>query len=131
MGIGFANGHGKTPTTVAGPPASASTPTPSTVHTPAPDSVASKPAVTGAQLRLRLIGGASWVSVSNALGKTLFEGTMRDGQFRDFTDPTRLKVVIGNAAPVNLNCGGKDSGPAGSRGQVKRFECTQAGLKPL
>jgi cytoskeletal protein RodZ len=131
MGIGFANGHGTTPTTVAGPPASASTPTPQTVHTPAPDSVASKPAVTGAQLRLRLIGGASWVSVSNALGKTLFEGTLRDGMFRDFTDATRLKVVIGNAAPVNLNCGGKDSGPAGGRGQVKRFECTQAGLKPL
>ncbi|HTL23169.1 MAG TPA: RodZ domain-containing protein [Mycobacteriales bacterium] len=131
MGIGFANGHGKTPTTVAGPPASATTPTPSTVHTPAPDSVASKPAVTGAQLRLRLIGGASWVSVSNALGKTLFEGTLRDGMFRDFSDASRLKVVIGNAAPVNLNCGGKDSGPAGGRGQVKRFECTQAGLKPL
>jgi len=131
MGIGFANGRGKTPTTVAGPPASATTPTPSTVHTPAPDSVASKPAVTGAQLRLRLIGGASWVSVSNALGKTLFEGTLRDGMFRDFSDASRLKVVIGNAAPVNLNCGGKDSGPAGGRGQVKRFECTQAGLKPL
>jgi cytoskeletal protein RodZ len=133
MGIGFANGsgHGKTPSTALPPSAATSTPTPHVVHTPAPDSVASKPPVTGAQLRLRLIGGASWVSVSNALGRTLFEGTLRDGQFRDFTDATRLKVVIGNAAPVNLNCGGKDSGPAGGRGQVKRFECTQAGLKPL
>lgn len=132
MGIGFASGNGRggTPTTALQPP-SASASAPQVVHTPAPDSVASKPAVTGAQLRLRLIGGASWVSVSNALGKTLFEGTLRDGQFRDFTDATRLKVVVGNAAPVNLNCGGKDSGPAGGRGQVKRFECTQAGLKPL
>lgn len=130
MGIGFAGGRGKTPTTALPPPSAAAS-TPQVVHTPAPDSVASKPAVTGAQLRLRLIGGSSWVSVSNALGKTLFEGTMRDGQFRDFSDATRLKVVIGNAAPVNLNCGGKDSGPAGGRGQVKRFECTQAGLKPL
>lgn len=132
MGIGFAGNRGHTPTpTAGGLPTTGSSPTPQVVHTPAPDAVASKPAVTGAQLRLRLIGGSSWVSVSNALGKTLFEGTLRDGQFRDFTDPTRLKVVIGNAAPVNLNCGGKDSGPAGARGQVKRFECTQAGLQPL
>jgi cytoskeletal protein RodZ len=101
------------------------------VHTPAPDSVASKPAVTGAQLRLRVIGGTSWVSVSSADGRTLFEGTMRDGQFKDFTDPLRLKVVVGNALPVNLNCGGKDSGPAGGAGKVKRFQCTATGLKPL
>jgi cytoskeletal protein RodZ len=131
MGIGFASGGNDHPTS-ATPPALQTTPSPTgAVHTPAPDSVASKPAVTGAQLRLRLIGGASWVSVSNALGKTLFEGTLRDGQFKDFTDASRLKVVLGNAQPVNLNCGGKDSGPAGGRGQVKRFECTQAGLKPL
>jgi cytoskeletal protein RodZ len=105
--------------------------TPAVVHTPAPDSVASKPAVTGAQLRLRVIGGTSWVSVSAADGRTLFEGTMRDGQFMDFSDPLRLKVVVGNALPVNLNCGGKDSGPAGGAGKVKRFLCTATGLKPL
>ena len=131
MGIGWATG-GKSPdaqTALSTTP----TTTPSTatvVHTPAPDSLASKPAVTGAQLRLRLIGGASWVSVSSG-SRTLFEGILKDGQFRDFSDPTRLKVVVGNALPVNLNCGGKDSGPAGERGQVKRFECTQAGLKTL
>ncbi|HUR14994.1 MAG TPA: RodZ domain-containing protein [Mycobacteriales bacterium] len=132
MGIGFASNGKDTPPPTALPTTGATTPAPGTaVHTPAPDAVASKPAVTGAQLRLRLIGGASWVSVSNAVGKTLFEGTLKDGQFRDFNDATRLKVVLGNAQPVNLNCGGKDSGPAGGRGQVKRFECTQAGLKPL
>jgi hypothetical protein len=132
MGIGWATG-GKTPTTQTAldqPTQAPTTPT-QVVRTPAPDSVASKPAVTGAQLRLRLIGGRSWVSVSNAAGKTLFEGTMRDGQFKDFTDPLRLKVVVGSALFVNLNCGGKDSGPAGARGAVMRFECTQAGLTNL
>jgi len=131
MGIGFATG-GKDAPPSARTPVTLTSPTPSAaVRTPAPDSVASKPAVTGAQLRLRLIGGTSWVSVSNAAGKTLFEGTLRSGQFKDFTDPTRLKVVLGNALPVNLNCGGKDSGPAGKAGQVERYECTQAGLKRL
>jgi cytoskeleton protein RodZ len=129
MGIGFASGGKKTPPTAL--PETSASPTPAAaVRTPAPDSVASKPAVTGAQLRLRLIGGASWVSVSNAR-TTLFEGILKDGQFKDFTDPTRLKVVIGNALPVNLNCGGKDSGPAGGSGQVKRFMCTATGLTAL
>ena len=132
MGIGWATG-GKKPagqTAIQQPTQAPSTPT-EAVRTPAPDSVASKPAVTGAQLRMRVIGGRSWVSVSNAAGKTLFEGTMRDGDFKDFTDPLRLKVVVGSALFVNLNCGGKDSGPAGARGAVMRFECTQAGLKTL
>jgi cytoskeletal protein RodZ len=130
MGIGWATGDKPTSESAVSTTPTATPSAPAVVHTPAPDSLASKPAVTGAQLRLRLIGGASWVSVSSA-SKTLFEGILKDGQFKDFSDPTRLKVVVGNALPVNLNCGGKDSGPAGERGQVKRFECTQAGLKTL
>jgi cytoskeletal protein RodZ len=130
MGIGFATGGKKPPGTAALPVVSTS-PTPvAVVHTPAPGSLASKPVVTGAQLRLRLIGGDSWVSVSNAT-TTLFEGILKDGQFRDFNDPMRLKVIVGNALPVNLNCGGKDSGPAGGSGQVKRFMCTATGLTAL
>lgn len=110
-------------------------PTPSATATQAPvvtpstpsDLSAAKPPVTGAQLRLRVIGGQSWVSVSNATA-TLFEGILSDGQFRDFNDPTRLKVVVGNAGAVNLNCGGRDSGPAGGSGKVGHFACTAAGL---
>ena len=130
MGIGFATNGSKPPPPAALPQVSTSPSPAAAARTPAPDSVASKPAVTGAQLRLRLIGGASWVSVSNATG-TLFEGILRDGQFKDFSDPIRLKVVVGNALPVNLNCGGKDSGPAGAAGQVKRFMCTATGLTAL
>jgi hypothetical protein len=127
--IGYARGPKSVPSTLAGPSPSPSAPV--VVHTPAPDAVASKPAVTGAQLRLRVIGGTSWVSVSDAAGGTLFEGILHDGEFKDFTDALRLKVVVGNALPVNLNCGGKDSGPAGAAGKVKTFVCTAAGLKPL
>jgi cytoskeletal protein RodZ len=112
----------------AGPTPSA-TATRAPVVTPPtqPDLSAAKPPVTGAQLRLRVIGGQSWVSVSNATA-TLFEGILSDGQFRDFSDPTRLKVVVGNAGAVNLNCGGRDSGPAGGSGKVGHFACTAAGL---
>lgn len=112
------------------PTAAPATTPPPAVHTPGPDAVASKPPVTGAQLRLRVIGTPSWVSVSNA-STTLFEGVLGNGTFKDFTDPNRLKVIVGNALSVNLNCGGKDSGPAGASGAVRRFECTSTGLAAL
>jgi hypothetical protein len=134
IAVGSLSSPGSKPPTVALGAEPSATPSASTpaggVQTPNPDSVAAKPAVTGAQLRLRLIGGDSWVSVSNATS-TLFEGTLHDGQFRDFNDPNRLKVVVGNGLAVNLNCGGRDSGPAGSSGSVKRFACTAAGLTAL
>lgn len=115
----------------AGATPSSSPSAPATVRTPGPDSVAAKPEVNGAQLRLRLIGGASWVSVSNA-STTLFEGILKDGEFRDFNDPARLKVVVGNPPAVNLNCNGRDSGPAAvNNRKVRRFACTSAGLTPL
>ena len=94
---------------------------------PAPDAVAQKPPATGAELRVRIIGGQSWISVSNATGR-LFEGVLGDGEFKDFTDPDQLKLVVGNAGAVNLVCGGKDVGQAGDSGRVKRFSCSATGL---
>ena len=117
-------GGDPSPTAQPTTPARATTP-------PGPDSVASKPPVTGAQLRLRIIGGSSWVSVSNAAGTTLFEGILADGQFKDFTDGRRLKVVLGNSYVVSLNCGGKDSGVPGSGKVVRRYACTSTGLADL
>ena len=84
--------------------------------------------MTGAQLRVRLIDGKSWVSVSDSTGKTIFEGILSSGEFRDFSDPTRLKILVGNALAVNLNCDGHDSGPAGGSGMVAKFACTPDGL---
>lgn len=133
-GIGYLSSPGTNHPAVAvgsrQPSPTAAATLPGAVHTPNPDSVSSKPPVSGAQLRLRLIGGDSWVSISNATS-TLFEGLLRSGDFKDFSDPTRLKVVVGNALAVNLNCGGRDSGPAGGSGMVKRFACTSAGLAAL
>jgi cytoskeletal protein RodZ len=107
------------------------TATASAVTTPPPGSVAQQPPVTGAQLRVRLINGKSWVSVSDSTGKTVFEGILSSGEFRDFSDPTRLKILVGNALAVNLNCDGHDSGPAGGSGMVAKFACTPEGLTSL
>lgn len=133
IGIGYLN----KPTTADTPlannivPSPTITTTPPVVQTPAPDAVAAKPSVVGAQLRIRLIDGKSWVSVSDSTGKTVFEGILNAGEFRDFSDPTRLKIVVGNAKVVSLNCTGQDSGPAGSARGVAKFACTPSGLTTL
>ena len=114
------------PTATAGPRSAVKATAPQPVD---PGLSAKRPPTTGVQLRVRVIGGQSWVSVRNATG-TLFEGVLHDGDFKDFTDASRLRVVVGNASAVNLNCGGRDSGAAGSSGAVRRFACTTSGLAP-
>lgn len=134
IGIGYLNKPGTTDRPLAGNtlPSTVPTATPSAVvTTPDPGAVAAKPTVTGAQLRVRLINGKSWVSVSDSSGKTVFTGILRSGEFRDFSDPSRLKIVVGNALAVNLNCDGHDSGPAGGSGMIAKFACTPTGLTTL
>lgn len=112
--------------TTTGAPA----PAPSETENPVgPDAVASLPAVSGAALRVRVIGGSSWVLVSNATTK-LFEGVLPDGTVKDFADPAGLQVKVGNAGAISLICGGKDV-PAGGSGQVKTFSCAPTGLAPV
>ena len=130
IGIGSLNNGGSgRDAALGGTPTPTAEATQPTVQETAPaDITASKPPVTGAQLRVRVIGGSSWVSISNTTA-TLFEGILRDGEFKDFRDAARLKVVIGNSPVVSLNCNGKDSGPvAPNNHRVGHFACTAAGL---
>ena len=125
----LAGGGGAQPTALASSPSATPEATePAVQPSQAPDITASKPAVVGAQLRVRVIGGSSWVSISSPAA-TLFEGILGDGEFKDFHDATKLKVVIGNSPVVSLNCNGTDSGPvAPDNHKVGHFSCTSAGL---
>lgn len=113
----------------ASPPAVASVASPPKVQAPGRSLTAARPAPTGAELRVRLIGGDSWVSVS-AAGKTLFEGVLRNGAVKDFRDPKQLRLVVGNAGAVNIVCSGRDLAPAGGQGKVRRFSCNASGIVP-
>lgn len=93
----------------------------------APGSLAQVPATTGAALRVRAIRGSSWINVSNAAG-TVFEGNLRQGEVRDFTDAKLLRLLIGNAGALNLVCSNKDLEPAGDPGAVRRYACTRQGF---
>ena len=122
---GPATGSGPAP--VASAP---SAPAPAVSATsPARKPTAARPAPTGANLRVRLVGGASWVSVRNGT-RTLFEGVLPAGTVRDFNDARQLRLVVGNAGAVNLVCSGRDLGPAGGPGAVRRFTCAADGIVP-
>lgn len=68
--------------------------------------------------------GTSWVSASDADGKSLFQNNLDEGKDQTFTDPKQIKLVIGNAAAVHLYVNGKDLGPAGKDGQVVHLTYT-------
>jgi transcriptional regulator with XRE-family HTH domain len=96
---------------------------------PTKNLTAQRPATTGADLRVRLLGGDSWVSVRNGAA-TLFEGVLRNGTIRDFKDAKQLRLIVGNAGAVNIVCSGRDLGPAGGQGKVRRFTCNADGIVP-
>ncbi|MCW2725346.1 MAG: hypothetical protein JWN35_2267 [Frankiales bacterium] len=105
-------------------------------HSPAPspsappkDLTAAVPPPTGADLRVRLLGGASYILVKNSAG-TLFEGVVNSGWVKDFKDARQLQVRVGNAGAVNLVCSGRDLGTAGGNGAVRQFTCNADGIVP-
>ena len=114
-------------TTASATPSAAASPAPVKVQAPGRNLTAARPAPNGAELRVRLIGGSSWVSVRNST-RTLFEGVLPNGAVKDFRDPKQLRLIVGNAGAVNLVCSGRDLGPAGGQGKVRRLTCNAAGI---
>lgn len=117
-----------TPTDLGVAPVVAS-PTPHTAPLPPKTLTAQHQVFTGADLRVRLLGGDSWVSVRNGAA-TLFEGVLRNGTIKDFRDAKQLRLIVGNAGAVNIVCSGRDLAPAGAQGKVRRFTCNAQGITP-
>lgn len=104
-------------------------PAATTVLPAAPPPPPPPPAPPTAALRLQVAGDASWVDVLGDGGKIVFRGVLAPGTAREFSDPVRLSVTVGNAGAVQLGCGGPEV-PAGPRGQVRRYTCAPEGLAP-
>lgn len=66
----------------------------------------------------------SWVQATTASGKELFQGNLRRGQVKTFTDRQRINLVVGNAGAVTLTVNGTDVGTPGRPGQVARVHFT-------
>ena len=132
-GIGLWKGaQTSAPDVLAGPTTTTSPAAPSATASPqpvGPSAVAKVPPASGASLRVRVVKGMSWVNVQSSSGEVLFRGVLRPGTAKDFEDPKRLAVTVGNAGAVNLICGGKDVA-AGKEGQVRKYTCAAKGLVP-
>jgi cytoskeletal protein RodZ len=66
----------------------------------------------------------SWVQATTASGKELFQGNLRRGQVKTFTDRQRIKLIVGNAGAVTLTVNGTNVGAPGRLGQVARVQFT-------
>ena len=109
---------GRTTTTVAEPTPEATDPEtnqPSEKPTPIAEA---DPAEVVVQVRA-LPTGISWVQVTRSDGSIAFTGNIGSGQSKTFRDDRYLKVVLGNAAGVELTVNGQDIGvPSDNCGPV-------------
>ncbi|MFC5909120.1 helix-turn-helix domain-containing protein [Streptacidiphilus monticola] len=132
IGVNLMSGKSGDSSAQAAPPASAS---PSSgigpVLKPSPTATAAAPssAIAAAPagkvtVKLSAETAASWLSVKDSKGKTLFQGNLDKGQSQTFTDDKKLRIILGNAGGVHLWVNGKDLGTAGNDGQVTRLTYT-------
>jgi hypothetical protein len=77
---------------------------------------------TGVTVQMRATAGASWVSVTNAAGRQLYQGLLAKGTTRTVSDPAKVRLVVGNAGAVALVVNGKAVGVPGRLGTVARVE---------
>lgn len=94
------------------PPIVIESPTPSLPPTPSASPPSARPKPTppppsGVSLRITVVRDETWLSVTSSTGTQLFMGTLRNGEFKDFRDPTALSVRYGNSFAVSLIFNGK------------------------
>ncbi|WTW94577.1 helix-turn-helix domain-containing protein [Streptomycetaceae bacterium NBC_01309] len=112
-------GSTATATSTPPPPATQAAPVPPPPPPPAQEVVAQAPV--DVKVRIDAVTSSTWASVTNSAGKEVFDGVIAKGKGQEFTDPTQLKVVLGNGPAARLNVNGKDLGPASTKDHVVRF----------
>ena len=71
-------------------------------------------------LRVVAVDSPSWLGVTNSAGKQLYWNVLHPGETQQFTDASKLDVIVGDSAAVDLVVNGHDLGRQGSSGQVLR-----------
>ena len=86
----------------------------------------STPSVTtisnGIDLTFVGVYGKSWIGITDKDEKVVFDGILYQGETKKFTNPTELKVTIGNGAAVSYVLNGQDKGVAGKLGEVVHLD---------
>ena len=86
-----------------------------------PGIVAAAPRTT-VQVAVAAATAASWISVTDSTDSTVFSGTIGLGEVLTYSDPRRLRLVMGNAGGLSLTVNGVLVGTPGAPGQVVRQE---------
>ena len=66
--------------------------------------------------------GKSWIGITDKDENVVFDGILYQGETKKFTNPTELKVTIGNGAAVSYVLNGQDKGIAGKLGEVVHLD---------
>ena len=86
----------------------------------------STPSVTttsnGIDLTFVGVYGKSWIGITDKDENVVFDGILYQGETKKFTNPTELKVTIGNGAAVSYVLNGQDKGVAGKLGEVVHLD---------
>jgi len=64
----------------------------------------------GVNVQIRVTTGSTYVKVTNGSGITIFEGELRGGDVKDFSDPKQLVVRFGNTPVVRVFVNGVNKG---------------------
>ncbi len=91
--------------------------TSSTTSTPAVSKVSN-----GIDLTFVGVYGKSWIGITDKDENVVFDGILYQGETKKFTNPTELKVIIGNGAAVSYVLNGQDKGIAGKLGEVVHLD---------
>ncbi|MFA1549992.1 helix-turn-helix domain-containing protein [Actinomadura chokoriensis] len=115
--VGHGGGERRTARQVAGTPAASSRPPSAPPKSGAP--VAEAPR-TKVEVRIEA-KRTTWLNVIGDGGRTLFIGTLRKGDHKDFSAKKKVKLVVGVGGSVDLTVNGKDIGSPGKGKGVQRF----------
>ncbi len=61
-------------------------------------------------MQVQAITGSTWIRVTDASGKDVFQGVMDTGDVKDFSDPKLLKIRFGNSSAVTVLVNGVNKG---------------------
>lgn len=92
----------------------------STVVKSLPPSVANL--ASGIDITFVGVYGKSWIGIVDKDENVVFDGILYQGETKKFTNPTELKITIGNGAAVSYVLNGQDKGVAGKLGEVVHLD---------
>ena len=76
-------------------------------------------------VQVSAVDGRSWISVKDHNGRSLFDGSLKEGESKTFQDKEQIDLVLGNAGAIQLYVNGKKIEDDFRPGAVERLTYTK------